>query len=166
MIPDLPFLFSIAALSGSLAGLAGLVGGLRRGEGLRPIDRFRLREIVEFAFATTLLALSMVPLTNILGSLESAIRIEAVAAIAYLLAIAIVLFRRMRASGITRSPWIAVAGTLDALIIVAALTALYSGGIASLQVLLLLLLARPMTAFLFVLASFDRPDEAGRSPAG
>ena len=81
MIPDLPFLLSIAALSGSLAGLAGLVGGLRRGEGLRPIDRFRLREIVEFAFANTLLALSMVPLANLLSSVDAAVRVVAAAAL-------------------------------------------------------------------------------------
>lgn len=49
VITELPFLLSIAALSLSLAGLAGLVAGLRRSDGPRPIDRFRLREIVEFA---------------------------------------------------------------------------------------------------------------------
>ena len=165
MPSDLPFLLSVAGLSGSLAGLAGLVGGLRRGEGLRPIDRFRLREIVEFAFATTLLALSTVPLTTILGSPESAIRVEAAAAVAYLLAIAIILFRRLRTSGIGLSMWIAVAGILDTLIILMAIATVSSGAVASLEVLLLLLLARPMTAFLFVLASFDQPDHRDGAPA-
>lgn len=159
MIPDLPFLFSIAALSGSLAGLAGLVGGLRRGEGLRPIDRFRLREIVEFAFANTLLALSMVPLANLLSSVEAAIRVVATAAIAYLLAVAVVLFRRMRSSGIAMTAWVVIAGVLDAAILAAAIAAIVTASIAALQVLFILMLLRPMTAFLFVLASFDVPDE-------
>ena len=51
MIPEAPFLFSIAGLSPSLAGLPGLVAVLRRGADLRPMDAFWLREIVEFAFA-------------------------------------------------------------------------------------------------------------------
>ena len=161
MVPDLPFLLSIAALSGSLAGLAGLVGGLRRGEGLQPIDRFRLREIVEFAFANTLLALSVLPLTSILGSLEASIRVVSAAAVVYLLSIALILFRRLRTAGIRMTAWIAVAGVLDTLIIIAAGASLLSGAIAALQVTLLLFLARPMTAFLFVLASFDAPDEPG-----
>jgi hypothetical protein len=44
VIPEAPFLFSIAMLSASLAGLAGLVAGLRRRSDVRPIDPFRLRE--------------------------------------------------------------------------------------------------------------------------
>ena len=158
MIPDLPFLFSIAALSGSLAGLAGLVGGLRRGADFRPIDRFRLREIVEFAFANTLLALSTVPLANLLGSVEAAVRIVAFAAIAYVLAVTVVLFRRLRAVEIPMTRWAVVAGILDLLILGAGMAALVSGAIAALQVLLVLLLARPMMAFVFVLTSFDQSD--------
>ena len=55
MIPEAPFLFSIAGLSPSLAGLPGLVAVLRRGADLRPMDAFWLREIVEFAFANIVL---------------------------------------------------------------------------------------------------------------
>ena len=61
MIPEAPFFFSIAALSGSLAGLAGLVAGLRRGSDMPGHDLFRLREIVEFSFANVLLAISTIP---------------------------------------------------------------------------------------------------------
>jgi hypothetical protein len=41
---DTPFLFSVAALSVSLAGFAGLVATFRRGSDPRAIDIFRLRQ--------------------------------------------------------------------------------------------------------------------------
>jgi hypothetical protein len=161
MIPDLPFLLSTAALSASLAGLAGLVAGLHRGEGLTALDRFRLREIVEFAFANTLLAMAILPLASILGSVENAARAVAVTAIVYLALITVVLARRMRAAGIAMTTWLWIAGALDLLILAAALATIAGGALAALQVMLLLLLARPMTAFLFVLASFDTPSGPG-----
>jgi hypothetical protein len=114
---------------------------------------------VEFAFANTLLALSMVPVANLLASVEAAIRVVAAAAIAYLLAVGIILFRRMRASGIAMTAWIVFAVALDIAILAAAVAAIVTASIAALQVLLILMLLRPMTAFLFVLASFDVPDE-------
>ena len=55
VIPEAPFLFSIAGMSASLAGLPGLVAALRRGDDLLPMDAFWLREIVEFAFANIVL---------------------------------------------------------------------------------------------------------------
>ena len=85
MIAEAPFLFSIATLSTALSGLAGLVAALRRGEGLRPLDLYRLRQIVEFAFANALFAVSLVPLAAFTGQLETAVRIAATAAMIYLL---------------------------------------------------------------------------------
>jgi hypothetical protein len=158
MVPDLPFLLSIAGLSASLAGLAGLVAGLRRADGLRPIDRFRLREIVEFAFATALLAMSSVPIANLVGSVETAVRIVAAATVAYLLAIMVVLFRRLRHADIAMTTWVRIAGGLDVAILVPALAAIGTGSLAWLQAMLLLLLVRPMIAFLFVLASLDHDE--------
>ena len=76
-MPELAFAMSVASLSGGLAGLAGLVAGLRRGAAAQPLDSLRLREIVEFAFANILFALSVQPLTIILGSLKSALRVGA-----------------------------------------------------------------------------------------
>jgi hypothetical protein len=163
VITDLPFLLSIAGLSASLAGLAGLVAGLRRSDGLRPLDAFRLREIVEFAFANMLLALSLVPLATLTNSIEAAVRIVAVAAGAYLVAISAVLFRRLRHADIAMTTWVRVAGALDLVIVVATAAAIVTGALAALQVLLILFLARPMVAFLFVLASFDA-DRTGSPP--
>lgn len=69
MIPEAPFFFSIAALSGSLAGLAGLVAGLRRGSDMPGHDLFRLREIVEFSFANV--ARPMLAFLLVLQSFET-----------------------------------------------------------------------------------------------
>ena len=56
-----------------------------------------------------------------------------------------------------------MAGALETLIAVTALVELTGGALASLH--LLLLRARPKTAFVFVLASFDQPDEPGSRAA-
>jgi Ca2+/Na+ antiporter len=162
VITELPFLLSIAALSLSLAGLAGLVAGLRRGDGLRPIDRFRLREIVEFAFANALLALSIVPLASLTGSVETAVRIGAIAAGIYLVAIAGVLYRRLRHADIEMTTWVRIAAILDLMIVIPAVAAIATGSLAVLQVMFILFLARPMVAFLFVLASFDEDESTSR----
>jgi len=160
VVTELPFLLSIAALSLSLAGLAGLVAGLRHGDGLRPIDRFRLREIVEFAFANALLALSVVPLTTLTESVEAAVRIVGIAAAAYLVVVVVILYRRLRTADIAMTTWVRIAAFLDLLIVIATLAVIVTGSLAVLQVMLILFLARPMVAFLFELASLDG-DESG-----
>ena len=163
MITESGFLLSIAALSLSLAGLAGLVAGLRRSDGLRPIDRFRLREIVEFAFANALLALAVIPLSSLVESTETAVRIVAIAGAAYLVAVSVVLYRRLRRADIALTMWVGIAGFLDLLIVIATLAAIVTGSLAVFQVMLILFLARPMVAFLFVLASLEG-DQPGPPP--
>jgi hypothetical protein len=58
VIPEAPYLFSVAALSVTLAGFAGLVAAFRRGSELTPIDIYRLRQIAEFGLGDALIALS------------------------------------------------------------------------------------------------------------
>ena len=155
MIPEAPFLFSIAGLSASLGGLSGLVAGLRRGTDMRPLDLFRLREIVEFSFANALLALATVPLALIVGSTGDAARIIAAAALVYVGIHLTVLIRRTRQLEVenTRSEkWAVLVLMLASLAAIIATVA--SGSIGTFEALLLVLLARPMLAFLFVLASF------------
>lgn len=157
MIPEAPFLFSIAGLSASLAGLAGLVAGLRRGTDVRPIDAFRLRQIVEFSFANILLAISVIPLTALMPTPGAAVRLVAAAGLLYVLATVIVLIQRTRREQIAMTRgWTIGATVLDASSMLAALIALSGGSVPVLQIALVLLLARPMFAFLLVLASFGR----------
>jgi hypothetical protein len=160
VIPEGPFLFAIGGMSLSLAGLAGLVATLRRdssGE-FSPLDRFRLREIVEFSFANTLIALSLVPLSSSLGSTQDAVRVLAGIAIVYLVMTVAVLLRRQLARGIPiQRGWAVFIAAVNVLIAVAAVIALFSGTVSAFEWLLVLLLARPMIAFVVVLASFERP---------
>ena len=75
MIPEAPYLFSVAALSVTLAGFAGLVAAFRRGSELMPIDIYRLRQIAEFGLGTALIALSTIPLSTTTGDVALALRI-------------------------------------------------------------------------------------------
>jgi hypothetical protein len=157
VIPEAPFLFSMAALNASMAGLAGLVAGLRRGTELAPIDVYRLRQIVEFAFANVLLTVANIPLVTITGSLADSARIGAIAAFIYLVWNALVLFRRLSVAGIPRTgTWYRIVFVVDGVVILAIAATLLSGSFAIYALLLIGLLARPMVAFLFVLQSFER----------
>jgi len=160
---DSPFLLSIAALSASLAGLAGLVAALRRGEGLSSNDRFRLHEIVEFCFANIILAISIVPLTSVTASVELALRIGGGAALAYVIINIVILSRRARAMAIdlTRG-WVTVVLALDISAVAASTAALLTGAVGAYQALLVVLLIRPMAAFLFVLSSFEAGSDRQR----
>ena len=99
MIAQAPFVFSIGALNLSLAGLAGLVATLRRGSAgeFPALDRFRLREIVEFSFANALLALALVPMATTIGDVEVTVRILGAGALAYQLTSSLLLRRRQLA---------------------------------------------------------------------
>src|SRR4051794_39293282 len=113
MPAEAPFLFSIAALSVSLAGLAGLVAALRRTDGLRPIDLFRLQEIVEFAFANALIALGVVALSSAFGGATAA-SLAGIGILAYLVGNGVGLVLRLRRMEIwERSRWMLVTAALN-----------------------------------------------------
>ena len=156
MIPEAPFFFSIAALSASLAGLAGLVAGLRRGADIPGDDLFRLREIVEFSFANVLIAISTIPLAVAIASLSDAVRVAAVVALVYLGGVFAFLGRRQRRLAIQiPRVWVSLVIVINMSAIVAAFTTIATGSVAPYEALLIILLARPMLAFLFVLQSFE-----------
>ena len=140
-----------------MAGLAGLVAGLRRGSEVRPLDAFRLRQIVEFCFANILLAISLLPLTTLMPTPAAAVRLVAAAAFVYVLLTIIVLVQRTEREGIpmTRG-WTIGAAALSGTSLLASFAALSDGSLPWLQVTLILVLARPMFAFLLVLSSFNR----------
>lgn len=160
VIAEAPFLFSIAAISASLAGLAGLVAGIRRGAGLSAGDLYRLREIVEFAFANVLFALFVIPLSTWRGSVEDAVRIGAALALGYLAAVLAFLRRRQQRLGLPRSTtWYVAAGVINLSGAALSIATITTGSVAAFEVLLLALLARPMVAFLLVLQSFELPPD-------
>ncbi len=156
MIPEAPFLFSIAGLSASLAGLAGLVLGLRRGTDIPREDLFRLREIVEYCFANVLIAISTIPLALALGTVSDAVRVAALSTLLYMAAVIAFLWRRERRYSVQLSGGrYLVVIMLNLAANAAGLTTIATGSIASFEALLLVLLARPMVSFLFVLQSFE-----------
>jgi hypothetical protein len=162
VFPEESFLYAVAGASLSLAGLAGLVAGLRRTSGgdVSPLDRFRLREIVEFSFAVALFALALVPLSATTGSIELAIRIFSVAVIGYGVVTVPMLARSQRVRGLSLGRrWTVVVGSVNGLIAVMAVVGIATGATVVAQWLLLLLLVRPMIAFVMVLISFERPGE-------
>jgi hypothetical protein len=161
---EAPFFLSVAALSGALAGLAGLVAAIRRGEGLDVNDRFRLREIVEFAFANILFALAVFPLASLIGSLALALQVASGAVLVYLFANVLILGSRRRRLGLpVLGTWAIAVGALNITALVFGGITLVTGSVAGYAALLLVLLARPMLAFVLVLTSFESGQDAGAS---
>jgi hypothetical protein len=149
--------FSIAGLSASWAALAGLVAGLRRGQGLNAIELYRLREIVESAFVNVLLVLAILPMATMAG-LEAAIRVTGVVTFVYVIGHGALLERRRRQTGIaTDRPRLIMVLAIGPPALGMAAVAATTGAVWAIEILLLLLLARPMAAFLLVLSTFGTP---------
>jgi hypothetical protein len=160
MLPEAPFVFSVAAISASLAALAGLVAGLRRGEGLSALDLFRLREIVEFAFFNVLLALAVIPTATLTG-LEWAVRLAGAVTVVYLIGYGLFLERRRRLAGIaTYRSWAVLVLSVVIPLLAMAVVAAATGAAWALEIMMLLLLARPMAAFVLVLSTFGTAQKA------
>jgi len=135
----------------SLASLAGLVVAFRRSGSWAAYDLYRLRQIVEFGFANILVALALIPLVPILGA-ETAVRLVAAVAMVVFVAHVIVLVRRRHETSPTiRLPLAVVLVDIPAIMLLTA--ALVLGTVAAWELALLALLARPMLAFLLVLAT-------------
>ena len=159
MIPEGPFLFSVAALSVTLAGFAGLVSAFRRGAGWTALDVFRLREIAEFGLGNALLALLLVPLSTTLGDVGLALRICGATGVLVVLGGMRVLLRRQRRLGVpSERGWYILAGALDAGAVGAGIATAVAGTVGLFEWQLLFLLGRPMLAFVLVLSSL-RHDE-------
>jgi len=160
MIADAGFVFSVAALNASLAGLGGLLIALRRGPEMRPLDTLRLRQVVEFAFANVLVAISVQPLFAIAGE-STGLRVTGGVALACILGALPILHRRVARVGIAWGPkWAAAAITLSVTGGALAVAMVITPSPGLLESLLVVMLARPMTTFVLVLGAIDAPDPA------
>ena len=155
MIPEAPYLFSVAALSVTLAGFAGLVAAFRRGSELLPIDVYRLRQIAEFGLGNALIALATIPLSTTTGDLTLALRICGAIGVLFIVGgVSLLLRRQRRLGGGPGQPRLnAAIVVIDPAAITAGVATLSVGSVALFERELLFLLARPMLAFTFVLAS-------------
>jgi hypothetical protein len=152
VIAEAGFLFAVAAVSMSLASLAGLVVAFRRSGSWAAYDLYRLRQIVEFGFANVLLALGLVPLVPIIGAVDSAVRLVAAVALVVFAAHVVVLVRRRHETTPTiRLPFAVI--VVDIAVVMLTTTAIVLGTAPAWEAALLALLARPMLAFLLVLAT-------------
>jgi hypothetical protein len=158
MIPEAPFLFSAAALNASFAGLGGLLIGLRRGADLRPLDTLRLRQVVEFAFANLLLAISVQPCVVLLGT-DAGFRVAGGLALAVIVAALPILHLRVARVGIAWGRWWAASAiALTAIGAVLATATVIAPSAGTYELLVVVMLARPMATFLLVLGAIDEPE--------
>ena len=162
MITDAGFVLSLAGLNASFAGLGGLLVGLRRGRDLDSLEALRLRQVVEFAFANLLLAISVQPAALLLGSAEAGVRVSSAATVAYVLGAMAVLQRRVSRVGIAWGRWWAASAI--------GLTVLAAGvaGVAVLlptagtyELLLVIMLGRPIATLVLVLGTIDEEIRQG-----
>jgi hypothetical protein len=172
-IPQLGFLFSIAGLSVTLSGFSGLVAAFRRGDHLRPVDAYRLRQIPEMGLATALLVLVTIPLADTTGSGAISIRIAGGLALVFTTLHILALSARGRRTKFRQPTAGKVAAGVIRLAIGVTTGACIALGASSVyEWLLIFLLARPMLAFVLVLTDVgvsatpsysDQPPSSGRS---
>jgi hypothetical protein len=154
VIPEAPYLFSVAALSVTLAGFTGLVAAFRRGSELMPIDIFRLREIAEFGLGDALIALSTIPLLTTTGNVMLAVRICGAVGVLFVLGGVALLLRRQKGLGVrSQRGWDTLIVVVDFAATAAGVATFVVGSVGLFEWQLLFLLCRPMLAFTFVLAS-------------
>ncbi|HJW22334.1 MAG TPA: hypothetical protein VJ506_07895, partial [Candidatus Limnocylindrales bacterium] len=130
--------------------------GLRRASGLDPVEALRLRQVVEFAFANLLLAIGVQPLALLLGDPSQAVRASSAVTLAYVVIALVVLDRRVIRVGIAwgRS-WAATALGLTVVGVVISAAAVVMPTSGAYELLLVVMLARPIAVFLLVLATID-----------
>jgi len=156
MIPEAPYVLSMAALNASFAGLAGLLVALRRGSDQRAMDTLRLRQVIEFAFANLLLAVAFQPSVLVLGSLGLGVQVCSALTLAYIVAALPILHVRVARAGIRWGIWWAAAAIgLSVAGIVLSVVAMIAQSAGLYDLLLVVMLARPMVTFLLVLGSLE-----------
>jgi len=158
-IPLTTDLIAIAGLGVTLAGFSGLVAAFRHSGQWKPLDTYRLVQIPEMGLSTAVIALATIPLAETTGSGRTAIQWASAAALLFTLVHVMVLVVRARSMGIRLPLWGVIgAAVIDIATLGTAAFSLTLGSLAAYEWLLLLLLARPMLAFVLVMS--DMPAEA------
>ena len=156
MFAEAPYLFSIAGLSVTLAGFAGLVSAFRRGGEWAPMDLFRLREIAEFGLGNALITLSMIPLATT-TDMPTAIRTAAALGVLFIVGGAAILTRRSRELALPADrSWYWLPAIVDVAAIAPGLVAIITQSIGAFEFEILFMLARPMIVFVLVLGALRR----------
>ncbi|HEY3072605.1 MAG TPA: hypothetical protein VGJ46_07280 [Candidatus Limnocylindrales bacterium] len=97
---------------------------------------------------------AVIPAATVLGNGPAAAVIGG-ACVLYVLVVSLLLRRRQRSVGVELyTQWVTVVVITDVVVIVAGIGAIVGHSVASLQVSLIALLARPMLAFLLVISAF------------
>jgi hypothetical protein len=153
VIPSTSYLLSVAGLGVSLAGFSGLVAAFRRGATWQRIDAYRLRQIPEMGLAASFLAFVTLPLADTVHDPATVLRIAAGAGLLFSVLHMLALLLRMRRLEIHLSgPRWAVVVIVDLVVVLTGADALGSATVAAYEWLLAVMLARPMLAFVLVLA--------------
>ena len=133
-------LFSIAGLSVTLAGFSGLVSAFRRGGPWKLTDAFRLRQTSEMGLATAFITLASVPLAEI-TDVATAVRVAS--GIAFIFTCLHVAFLQLRGRNLWRE--------FDLVVLSMAAIGIVLATVPAYEAVLVLMLARPMVAFVLVL---------------
>jgi len=155
---DEPFLLTVAGISMSFAGFAGLMNALRRGDTWQAMHLYQLRIIVAYALASLFAALTAIPASTLLGeraaiaSLGAAMTLVSIALGLWNMFGDIRLGRERQVPTLIRATFTALTLFGQFLFALAALT----GVLQVYELALIFLLTIPAGTFAFVVAHIDR----------
>ncbi len=160
-----PLLLTIAGLSLSVAGFAGLMTAFRRGEAWSATDIWRLRGIVRLSFINMFLALVPAALFLVIPSDQFALGAGSLPVAAVYALEALGVLRERARSGLVR--WVVGYVAMDAVLGVVMLANVVVASSGSLAIVLLIRLAHPVGLFTETIRSFapTGPPEVERRTA-
>jgi hypothetical protein len=160
-----PLLLTIAGLSLSVAGFAGLMTAFRRGEGWSATDIWRMRGIVRLSFINMFLALVPAALFLVVPTDQFALGAGSLPVASVYALEALGVMRERARSGLAR--WIVGYLAMDAVLGVAMLANVVLASSGSLAIVLLIRLAHPVGLFTEAIRSFEPtvPPEVERPSA-
>ena len=154
-----PLLLTIAGLSLSVAGFAGLMSAFRRGEAWTATDVWRTRGIVRLSFINMFLALAPAALFLVIPSDQFALGAGSLPVASVYALEALGVLRERTRSGPAR--WIVGYLAMDAVLGIAMLANVVLASSGLLAIVLLIRLAHPVGLFTEAIRSFEPASPAG-----